>query len=432
MTISVKTLENGLPVILIDTKAFPSVTTLVLVGAGSRYEDQKNNGIAHFFEHMAFKGSAKYKDAFTISSTIDRLGGVFNAFTAKDHTGYWVKAPNDHFPEVIDVLSDMILHPLLLPEEIEREKGVIVEEINMYEDMPSRKVSDIFDDLLFDGHPLSFDIAGTPKTVRNTRRDTFLKYIDEFYHPKNSVIIVAGGLSEKAQYGNSAQVVPNYMELIREKFQAWNPKEKKPYRSFKDTQKKAEYIVHHKKTEQAHFCLGFRAFPFKDERRHALTILSAILGGGMSSKLFMEVRERRGLCYYISTGRELYSDTGYMVTQAGVTNNKVKLQESIDVVLAEHMKMADGEFTEDDIHKAKEMLKGRLLLSLEDSHDTASLVGSRYLLEERIVYPEQIITKLEAVRKDDIVSVAKDLFTPSKLNLAVIGPFGKNDIKLNF
>src|SRR5690606_13359912 len=148
MHISLDTLDNGLPVILIDTKAFPSITTMVMVGAGSRYENKKNNGIAHFFEHMAFKGSKKYQDAFTISSTIDRLGGVFNAFTSKDHTGYWVKAPNTHFEKVIDVLSDMILHPKLLPDEINREKGVIVEEINMYEDMPSRKVSDIHDDLL--------------------------------------------------------------------------------------------------------------------------------------------------------------------------------------------------------------------------------------------------------------------------------------------
>ncbi len=432
MTITTETLPNGLPVILIDTKAFPSITTLVLVGAGSRYENKENNGIAHFFEHMAFKGTTKYPNSFAISSMIDRLGGVFNAFTSKDHTGYWVKAPNDHFPEVIDVLSDMILNPLLIPEEIEREKGVIVEEINMYEDMPSRKVSDIFDDLLFDGHPLAYDIAGTPKTVKNATRETFLKYIDTFYHPRNSVVIVAGGLSEKTQYGTGTQTVPDYMNLIREKFKAWKPKEKSSYELFKETQKKPQSVVHHKKTEQAHFCLGFRAFPFNDERRYALTILSAILGGGMSSKLFMEVRERRGLCYYISTGRELYADTGYIVTQAGVTNNKKKLQESIDVVLAEHMKITKGDFTEDDIHKAKEMLKGRLLLSLEDSHDTASLVGSRYLLEERIVYPDQIIAKLEAVKKEDVVNVAKQLFIPSNLNVAVIGPFSKDDIKLTF
>ncbi len=432
MNISVHKLENGLPVILIDTKAFPSVTTMVLVGAGSRYEDKINNGIAHFFEHMAFKGSKTYPDAFTISSTIDRLGGVFNAFTSKDHTGYWVKAPNTHFEKVIDVLSDMILHPKLLQEEIDREKGVIVEEINMYEDMPSRKVSDIFDDLLFDGHPLSYDIAGTAKTVTKFTRKTFTDYIETYYHPHNAVVVIAGGLTEKIN-GNSPQLNKDwYLEQVKSKFQNWKSKDRHSISVFKASQSKPAVSVKYKKTEQAHFCLGFRAFSFKDDRRHALSVLSAILGGGMSSRLFMEVRERRGLCYYISTGRDLYEDTGYIVTQAGVTNNKEKLQESIDVVLSEHKKIANGEITLEELDKAKEMLKGRFLLSIEDSHDIASLIGTKYLLDDRIIYPEETIKHISKVTKEDVISLAKELFVESTLNIAVIGPFKKQDIVVSY
>lgn len=432
MHISLDTLENGLPVILIDTKAFPSITTLLLVGAGSRYETEENNGIAHFFEHMAFKGSAKYGDAFTISSTIDRLGGVFNAFTSKDHTGYWIKAPNTHFEQVIDVLSDMVLHPKLLQDEINREKGVIVEEINMYEDMPARKVSDIYDDLLFAGHPLSYDIAGTPETVRSFSRKTFTDYIDAHYHPRNAVLVIAGGLSEqtKAHAASEKNNVPRYLDLINSKFKNWKPKKKVGYLPYKENQTKPLIAVKHKKTEQAHFCLGFRAFSFKDDRRHALAILSSILGGGMSSRLFMEVRERRGLCYYISTGRDLYDDTGYIVTQAGVTNNKEKLQESINVTLAEHMKIAEGEVSDDDMEKAKEMMKGRFLLSIEDSHDVASLIGTKYLLDERIVSPEEIIARIDAVTKEEVVSLAKELFVKEKMSIALIGPFTKKDISI--
>lgn len=433
MQISLHKLDNNLPVILIDTKAFPSITTMILVGAGSRYENKKNNGIAHFFEHMAFKGSETYPDAFTISSTIDRLGGVFNAFTSKDHTGYWVKSPNTHFEKVIDVLSDMILHPKLLQEEIDREKGVIVEEINMYEDMPSRKVSDIFDDLLFDGHPLSYEIAGSAETVTSFTRDTFTEYMNTYYHPHNAVIVVAGGLTQAVDpHSNKTKSLSTYLDLISKKFSNWQPQEKHSIDIFKDKQDTPELVIKYKKTEQAHFCLGFKAFSFRDDRRQVLSVLSAILGGGMSSRLFMEVRERRGLCYYISTGRDLYEDTGYIVTQAGVTNNKEKLQESINVVLAEHKKIANGEVTEEEVDKAKEMIKGRFLLSIEDSHDIASVVGTKYLLDEKIVYPDETIQRINAVTREQVIALAKELFVENKLNVAVIGPFRKDDVTIKY
>ncbi len=422
MITTVKKLKNGLPVIFVDTEAFPSVTTMILVGAGSRFETPENNGIAHFFEHMAFKGSKKYPTAFDISSKIEGLGGAFNAFTAKDHTGYYVKAPVSHFSEVADVLSDMLLHSTLDQGEIDREKNVIVEEINMYEDMPSRKVSDIFDEMIFAGHPLSYDIAGSEKTVRSFTRKTFTDYIDELYHPNNAVVIVAGGLDTKTVG------IEKYLGIIEEKFGSWDKTGKTKQNPFVSKQQKPSIIVRYKKTEQAHFCLGYRAFPFSDPRRHALTVLSGILGGGMSSRLFIEVRERRGLCYYVSTGRELYEDTGYMITQAGVTNNINQVNEAIEVVLAEHHKVAKGDVTQEELVKAKELLKGRLLLSLEDSYRVASLQGSRYLFETRTIEPEEIITLIDKVTVNDITSVASDLFREDRLNIALIGPYHKDDV----
>lgn len=406
-------LENGLKVIFVDTKTFPTITTLLLVGAGSRYENEKNNGIAHFFEHMAFKGSKKYANSFVISSTIEGKGGVFNAFTSKDHTGYWIKSTNEHFPTVIDVISDMVLNPKLDPEEIEREKGVISEEINMYEDMPQRKVGEIFEGLLYGGNPLGFDIAGTKETISKFDRNTFVDYIKSLYHPDNSVLIVAGGLKDRQKY----------LELIKDKFAFWKNSERTKYVTIKESQSKPQILVRYKKTEQAHMCLGFRAFSFKDDRKYVLSVLSAILGGGMSSRLFIQVRERRGLCYYISTGSELYEDCGNIVTQAGVTNNLEKVREAIKTILAEHRKAVTDEIGEDEINRAKELIRGRLMLSLEDSSNIASFFGTRKLLQNSVQSPSETIRKIMEVTAKDINNLAREIFVNRNLNFSIIGPF---------
>ena len=413
------TLKNGLRMLLIDTESFPTVTALVMVGAGSRYERKDNNGIAHFFEHMAFKGSKKYKTSFEISSAIEGIGGLFNAFTSKDHTGYWIKATNEHTNTLLDVLSDMILYPLLEKEEIEREKGVIVEEINMYEDMPARKVSDIFEEVIYKGTPLGMDIAGTKETVTAFNRKTFTDYITELYHPNNAVIVIAGGLQGK-----------DYLPEIEKKFGSWKNKKALVVETYKGVQKKPILHIHYKKTEQVHICVGFKTFSFTDERKYALQVLAAVLGGGMSSRLFMQVRERRGLCYYISTGRELYKDTGSIVTQAGIRNDKKKIQEAIDVILEEHMKIVKGEVTDNEIEKAKELLKGRYLLSLEDSMNIATIFGTKYILEREIADPKKVLEKLKKVGKKEIIAVAKDIFKEDRLTCAIIGPLDQEDITL--
>lgn len=419
MKTTTHTLKNGLRVLLIDTESFPTVTALVMVGAGSRYERKDNNGIAHFFEHMAFKGSKKYKTSFEISSAIEGIGGLFNAFTSKDHTGYWIKATNEHTTTLLDVLSDMILHPLLESDEIEREKGVIVEEINMYEDMPARKVGDIFEEVLYKGSPLGMDIAGSKETVMAFTRETFTDYIEELYHPNNAVVVIAGGLQ-----GN------NYLPEIEKRFGSWKNKKALSFEKYSDKQTKPTLHIHHKKTEQVHVCIGFKTFSFTDERKYALQVLAAVLGGGMSSRLFMQVRERRGLCYYISTGRELYEDTGSIVTQAGIRNDTKKIQEAINVILEEHMKITKGDITDEEIEKAKELLKGRYLLSLEDSMNIATMFGTKYILEGEIVDTKKVIDKLMKITKSDIIAVAKQIFIPSRLTCALIGPLVEGDIAL--
>ncbi|MCX7956198.1 MAG: insulinase family protein [Patescibacteria group bacterium] len=451
-------LKNGLKVLFIETDS-PSITTILLVGAGSRYETEKNNGIAHFFEHMAFKGSKKYPSSFIISSTIEGLGAVFNAFTAKDHTGYWIKSTPEHFDVAIDVISDMVLNPLLDPQEIEREKGVIIEEINMYEDTPQRKVGELFEELLYKGNPLGFDIAGKKETVSSFKRNDFIDYMNCLYQPENALLVIAGGLRKKysakkfvrsepafrhlsesvapcsaseseaslrrslAQTSTSQNFFASYCDIIEEKFGQWKKtRTRKKFIQIKENQKKPQILIKTKKTEQAHFCLGYRAFSFFDKRKYALAVLSAILGGGMSSRLFIEVRERRGLCYYISTGREHYHDTGSIITQAGVSTDEKKVKEAVKVILDEHEKIK-SKIDEKELRRVKEMLKGRFLLSLEDSSHIAVSFGSSKLLQNEIKKPEEIIKEIEKVTADEIKKLAQQLFIPQNLNFALIGPF---------
>jgi len=422
------TLQNGLRIIFIDTKAFPTLTTLLLVGAGSRYEKKENNGVAHFLEHMFFKGSKKYPDPYTLTSTIEGLGGVWNAFTSKDYTGYFIKATNEHFNIMIDVLSDVLLNPLFKVEEIEKEKGVIVEEINMYEDMPQSQVSDLFENLLYKGNPLGYDTIGTKQTVRSFTRQTFSNYQNQLYHPKNAVLVVAGGLDIR-NTRHHVSSLPNYLNIIQQKFKNWNGGVKAEFEIMKEIQTQPEMLVKNKKTEQAHFCLGFRTFSLSDKRRNILSVLAAILGVGASSKLFMELREKRGLCYYIGTGLQYYHDCGNMVTQAGVPKDIEKVKEAIKVTLEEHYQLYKKGFSKKDLLKAKEILKGRLLLSMEDSFNVAHFYGKKAVLETKIESPQEVISQIEKVTDEEIRALTQVVFQQSKLNVAVIGPFKKNDFE---
>ncbi len=415
-------LKNGLQVVFIDTKTFPTLTTLLLVSAGSRYENDKNNGIAHFLEHMFYKGSKKYPTPFIISSAIEALGGAWNAFTSKDYTGYYVKAANYHFPKVIDLLSDILLNPLLEEKEINKEKGVIVEEINMYEDMPQNKVSELFENLTYDKTPLGYDIIGSKKTVTSFVRNDFSDYLSKLYFPQNALLVVAGGFEREK----------NYKSIIESHFDAWKGQGQGKFTGkIQENQSEPRQLIYDKATEQAHFCFGFRTFSFFDERKYVLSVLATILGGGASSKLFSEVREKRGLCYYISSGRQHYRDVGNLVTQAGVPKELGKIKEAIAATWQEHQKVAAGEVSDEEMSRSKEMIKGRFLLSMEDSFNVAHYFGKKKLLENTIEEPEKIISLVDKITKEEVITLAKEIFQPSRMNLSVVGPIKASDINLS-
>jgi len=412
------TLENGLRTIVVDTGAFPSCTALLLVGTGSRYENKKNNGIAHFFEHMAFKGSKKYPTAMDLAQTVEGFGGVFNAFTSKEYTGYWIKGPIGHINTMLDVISDMIQFPALAHEEIEREKGVIVEEINMYEDQPQRRIAELYEQMIFPNSSLGYDIAGTKDTVRSFTSKTFQDFLHDYYTANNAVLILAGGVGKNG-----------YKQEIDERFGNWRSSTVSSYTPFTTKQEK-RLKVFHKETEQAHWILGYPSFSIFDDRRYSQNVLATILGGGMSSRLFSELREKRGLCYYISSGTDLYLDTGTYYTRAGVPTDPTKVIDALNITIEEQKKVAQN-ISEDELKRAKELMKGHFLLSLEDSFDMAYFMGKRILFEKAIRTPQEILQKIDAVTKAEVREMAKEILREEKMHIALIGPF-KADVLQSF
>jgi predicted Zn-dependent peptidase len=415
-----KTLSNGLRVITVPMPQVKSVTALIMVGVGSRYEDKKINGLSHFLEHMAFKGTEKRPTALAISSEIDGIGGECNAFTSKDHTGFYIKSASKHLPLLVDILSDMLLHSKFDATEIEKEKGVIIEEINMYEDMPIRKIGDIYENLMYGDTKLGRDIAGTEKVIKSIKRDDFIDYVGRFYHPKNTVIGIAGGIDGISEVDNQVSVE----KLIEKYLGGWKTKTSEEFEKVDDTQDKPALLVRFKDTQQAHLCLGFRTFKINHPDKYKMEVLSAIMGGGMSSRLFIQVREKRGLAYYVRSGMENYQDVGNFATQAGVDVERI--DKAIEVILEEFAKLKKTGVEKKELNKAKEYIKGRFTLDLEDSRSVASLFTDAELLEGRIRTPSEIEAGVDAVNEKDIQEMANKYLLEKTLNLAIIGPY-KNE-----
>lgn len=392
--------------------AMESATVLVMAGAGSRYETTKNSGISHFLEHMAFKGTEKRPDAMAISSLIDGMGGEFNAFTGKETTGYYIKSAKSRIETSIDLLSDMLTHSKFDPKEIEKEKGVIIEEINLYEDMPARKIGDIYEQLLYGDTPMGWDIAGNKDVIRAVTRDDFVNYMAELYSASNLTVVVAGGIDEGETFA-----------LIEKYFGGMNTFGTKKHENVVESQEKPAVLVKQKQTEQIHIALGVRTVSVGSPKRYPLSVLSAILGGGMSSRLFHEVREKRGLAYYVRTSSDEYADVGSLVSTAGIDPKRVL--EAVEVMVAEYGKISRGEMglTDEELSKAKEFLKGHLVLDLEDSRSVAGFYAHQELLEDHIENPSDVITEIDKVTKEDIEAVGKEFFIEKTLNLALIGNF---------
>ncbi|OGG20429.1 hypothetical protein A3D03_01680 [Candidatus Gottesmanbacteria bacterium RIFCSPHIGHO2_02_FULL_40_13] len=412
MRYKLNTLENGLKLLTIPMPGVESVTVLVMVGVGSRYEEKKINGLSHFLEHMAFKGTQKRPSAFDIASLIDGIGGEFNAFTSKDHTGYYVKAAKKHLSLLVDVLSDMLLHSKFDPLEIEKEKGVIIEEINMYEDIPMRKIGDLYENLLYGDTKLGRDIAGIKEVIKSVKREDFISYMDRFYGPVNTVVAIAGGIPLK---GDTLKgTVEKYLG-------GWKNKKVEKPEFFKENQTTPAFHLTFKDTQQAHLCLGVRSFPLLHPGRYASGVLTNILGGGMSSRLFIEVRERRGLAYYVRANDERYIDVGNFVVQAGV--DVARIDDAIKVILDELRKIKNAKIDKKELNKAKENMKGKLILELEDSRSVAALFATSKVIEDKILTPLEIMQKVDSITIEDLQKTAGEIFQQSQLNLAIIGPY---------
>jgi predicted Zn-dependent peptidase len=412
MNYTKRVLDNGLRVITVPMPSFESATVMVMVGAGSRYENENNNGISHFLEHMAFKGTNKRPSAMDIASLIDGIGGEFNAFTSKEVTGYFVKAAKNHAELCMDVLADMLQNSKLDELEIEKERGVILEEINLYEDTPARKIGDVYESLLYGDTPMGWDIAGRKDVIRKITRADFVDYMGSLYSAKNMVVVVAGG------------VIPDQIEAMAKKYFAKMPNfDTVNYIPLVENQVKPSLYIKHKETEQVHVALGFRTVPLEHSDRFALSVLGSILGGGMSSRLFSEVREKRGLAYYVRTSSENYQDVGNMVSTAGL--DPKRLEDGIKVIVEQYAKFSEGkaEITKTELAKAKEYIKGHLVLEEEDSRFMAAFYAQNELLEKQMETPEDVIESIMKVKMEEVEEVAKKYFKNETLNLAIIGNF---------
>ena len=406
-------LKNGLRLILAPQVQSQAVTALALFATGSKYEEKEQSGISHFLEHLFFKGTSQRPSTLAIAETLDRVGGVYNAFTAKEYTGFWAKVSAENFDLALDFLSDILLHSKFEAAEIEKERGVILQEINMTLDTPMSYVENLWEELLYGDQPAGWDILGEKETIKKISRRDFLDYFQSQYRAKNAVICLAG------------KVEGDLEKKILEKFSALKKNEARRKLPVKESQIKPEALCYFKETDQTHLCLGARAYDLFHPDYWVLKVLAKILGGMMSSRLFISVREKKGLAYYVQTAAESYTDSGYLVTQAGVDNSKVG--ETIKTVLKEYQKIKQKKIFAAELKKAKENLKGLTLLSLESSDGLASWLSLQEILKKEILTTQELFGKIEMVKAEDLTRVANDIFQPKNLNLALIGPFKEKE-----
>ncbi len=403
-----KVLDNGLRVIVAQMENTEAVTLSVFVRVGSRYEPLRVHGISHFLEHLFFKGTRRRPNPGDINKELDMIGAEHNAFTSKETTGFWVKSSAKDFDKSLDIISDILLEPLFKEEEIEKERGIILQEINMYEDEPRRKVIDILENIIYDRQPVGRDISGTKDSIKKIKRQDILNYKDDNYLSKNIVVVVAGNIKKDIAF-----------KKIEEKFiRMKKGNNKKPKKTLIHQKFPAVKIVS-KDIDQTHLTLAFRAYDMFDEKRYILNLISVILGGYSSSKLFAEIREKMGLAYYVYSYGDQYMDCGYLGIGTGIPHDKL---ETVVKKITEIVKnVKNGGITKNDLEHAKSYLRGQMALKFEGSDEVAYFIAGQEMFYKKIMQPIDIIKKIEKVSQNDIVKVAKDIFRPYKINMAVIG-----------
>lgn len=383
-----------------------SVTVSLLVRVGSRDEAANLNGISHFFEHMVFKGTKKWPTPMVVNQVMDSVGGAFNAMTSQEHTGFWVKIAKKHLNLGLEFVNQLVFHSLLPADELEKERGVILEEIKMFEDNPMRHVYDEFVSQVYSNTSLGRPIIGLPEIIRSVQRQDFIRHLDQWYQPQNMVLTVAGGLDREAE--------PIINSVFANTGKAFNLK----HQTVKALNHGGTKLIK-KDIQQFHFCLGLTTFARTDPDRYVLGLLSLILGGNTSSRLWNEIREKRGLVYYIHAGTDAYFDTGYLAVRAGCDINRA--EEAIKVTLGELNKMT-GKISAEELANAQEYIKGHLALSLEDSQEVADLFGEDLLIEGKTKTIKEIIAGVEAVTVKQVQTLAKKLLVDNQLHLTVVSP----------
>ncbi len=408
-------MSNGLPLITIPIKGAPTVTALFVVKTGSKYETKSNNGLSHFLEHMFFKGTSHRPNTLSISSELDSLGGEYNAFTSKELTGYWIKVAANKLKPALNILSDMLLNSLFDAQEIEREKGVIIEELNMYKDNPLMHIEDVLEACLYGDTSAGWDTIGTKKNIQNFKRQDFIDYFNTQYGAQSIYLILAGGIKESDK---------KFITKILNKFPRndWKNKSK-----VKEKQIKAQINTAFKKTDQVNLSLGVRTYPINHKEEFNLRLLAVILGGSMSSRLFINLRERNGLAYYVRTSTEFYSDSGYLTTQAGVTKDKA--EKAIQIILNEYKKLRTELVKESELKRAKDLLQGKSLIQLEASDNLANWYAQQIITRNEVWNPKKFLDQIKKVTALDLRRTAKKIFVEERLNLALIGPVKDNDFK---
>ncbi|APV45433.1 putative Zn-dependent peptidase [Dehalogenimonas formicexedens] len=402
-------LPNGLRLLSQEMPHTLSVSVCIFVGTGSRYELEPVSGISHFIEHCLFRGTEKRPTSRAISESIEGIGGILNEGTDRETTVYWAKAPRDHFVSTLDTLSDMLLHSKFDPSDIEKERQVIVEEIHMSEDQPDQKACQLIDTVLWPGHPLGRDIAGTEKSVGAITRDDMGTYMAEHYLPENTVVAIAGGVSEK-----------DIVASIEQKLGNWQPGSRKtpPFSPFTGADGR-RLVLETRDIEQDHFLLALPALSIADPRRYTESLLNVILGEGMSSRLFSEIRDKLGLAYAIHSYAEFLKDTGAVTVAASVDPDN--LLKALEAVIKE-LNLLKTTLTAQELAKAKELSKGRLALRLEDSRHVASWLGGQEILTGEVLTPQDVIRRIEAVTLDDLRDLADELIREDKMRLSLVGP----------
>ncbi|MDO8728778.1 MAG: pitrilysin family protein [bacterium] len=417
MNFKKETLLNGLRIITAPMKDNPAIMVLVMVETGSNYETKAENGLSHFLEHMCFKGTTNRPKVTDIAKELDGLGAQNNAFTSNEFTGYYAKAAKKHFSKLFEIISDLYLNPTLPIDDIEKERGVILEEINMYEDLPQRKVGYVLSELMYGNVPAGRSILGTRENIKKFSRRDFVNYRSKHYVASKTIVIVAGDISERAVL---KEVKKNFHNIS---------KDRKLSRSVvNEKQKSPGLLIHKKKTDQTHMIMAFRAYNAKDKRIPALTLLAEILGQGMSSRLFHKLRDEMGACYYVRAENDGGTDHGIFAISVGVNVSRTK--EVTKVILEECRKLSKAPISDEELQKVKEHYVGHLYLGLETTDSVAEFYAVQEIITGKLKNLQELEKNIRKVTAKNIMRVAADIFRDDKLNLAIVGSItDKNDLK---